>query len=249
MTNDNLTEVSALLDYYSGRAVAHASFFVASIFGTVTFLAIIASFKKDTFQDLSFPIVVIATVIYIGFSYLGYNSLLKFVLYAGISDKISKDALQEQVVFEKHGWRKTWDEDGKEIKPGVDVTKEMYQYHYNQNNVDIKTRQKWVDGKTIEYRSLQDHFEESLKRLRKYSIYERLSKEYSDSIQLLLGILYWIAMIFLGFISFFKLIQNTYAIWLITLNTYWIWLFAVIIALAILFIIPYYWKDKPIQSE
>ncbi len=40
MTGDKISSLSAILDFYSDRAIAHASFFLASFFGLFTVLQI-----------------------------------------------------------------------------------------------------------------------------------------------------------------------------------------------------------------
>ncbi len=70
-----LSQLSALLEYYSGKTVAHASFFVASVFGIFTILPLIHSHPL-----LSLPYLVLAG----GGTYL----LLSFRYYSDISEVV-----------------------------------------------------------------------------------------------------------------------------------------------------------------
>ena len=100
-TDDSLlaSRIGALLDFYSDRAVAHASFFVASIFGLVTMSAIVLQLEDKLFAWISIPL-------FFAFSYLGYFTLVRFGFYADISERLTvglkrDETLGETLVFEE----------------------------------------------------------------------------------------------------------------------------------------------------
>jgi hypothetical protein len=82
-TNDSLSRISALIDFYSDRAVAHASFLIASIFGLVSFLSL------ETTPDWA------SIFFFLGFSYVGYFTLIRFGYYADISQKLTELFLKD----------------------------------------------------------------------------------------------------------------------------------------------------------
>lgn len=84
-----LTAKAALLDFYSDRAVAHASLFVASIFGLVTVLAIIQNIECNV---LLLPL---SLLLYWAFAYAGYFTFQRFSYYADISDRLRQDIDKE----------------------------------------------------------------------------------------------------------------------------------------------------------
>ena len=86
---DVLTARAALLDFYSDRAVAHASFLVAAIFGLVTLLAIVQQMINQTSNSLLY----ISLIPFWAFSYLGFHSLLRFGKYAAVADKLQQSFL------------------------------------------------------------------------------------------------------------------------------------------------------------
>lgn len=94
----DVAEVAALVDFYSDRAVAHASFFVASIFGTLTFLALVATLPKPVNES----IYLVSILLFAGFSYMGYFTLVRFRYYASLSDHLTKKGLQRETVFKRH---------------------------------------------------------------------------------------------------------------------------------------------------
>lgn len=82
------TRIGGLLDFYSDRAVAHASFFVASIFGLITLLSIIG--QLDTgLKWFSIPLFWWSIPLFFAFSYVGYYTLGRFSYYADISQRLS----------------------------------------------------------------------------------------------------------------------------------------------------------------
>ena len=90
------TRISALLDFYSDRAVAHASFFVASIFGLVTLLSIIQQLNMHL-TWFSIPLSWCSIPLFFAFSYVGYYTLGRFSFYADISQKLSEYGLKSEV--------------------------------------------------------------------------------------------------------------------------------------------------------
>lgn len=86
-----LTVQSALLDFYSDRAVAHASFLLASIFGLVTSLAIVQQMISQTLinpsQTLSF-LIYFSLVPFGALGYLGYYTLRRFGAYAAAAHEL-----------------------------------------------------------------------------------------------------------------------------------------------------------------
>jgi len=84
------SRVSALLDFYSDRAVAHASFFVASIFGLVTLLTVIQ--QLDIYLKwFSVPLFWWSIPIFFVFSYTGYYTLIRFNFYASIAGELARE--------------------------------------------------------------------------------------------------------------------------------------------------------------
>ena len=85
-------KISALLDFYSDRAVAHASFLVASVFGLVTLSAMIQELSNHTLVLISLPL-------FLGFSYTGYFTLLRFQYYACIAHALVDHGLKEDATM------------------------------------------------------------------------------------------------------------------------------------------------------
>lgn len=81
-TANMLTARSALLDFYSDRAVAFASFFLASIFGLVTVLAIVQGIEDSVF------LISISLFLFWAFAYAGYYTFQRFRFYADIASKL-----------------------------------------------------------------------------------------------------------------------------------------------------------------
>ena len=81
-----VTRIGALLDFYSDKAVAHASFFVASIFGLVTLWSIV--------QQLNMHLTWFSIPLFFAFSYVGYYTLGRFTFYADISQKLGEHGLK-----------------------------------------------------------------------------------------------------------------------------------------------------------
>lgn len=76
----NVTKVSAFVEFYSDRAITHASFLVASILSLMILLSILPQLN-DVSRWLS-------TFFFFGFSYLGYFILLRFKFYTDISHRL-----------------------------------------------------------------------------------------------------------------------------------------------------------------
>lgn len=94
----DIRRVGPLLDFYSDRAVAHASFLVASIFGLFTLLTIIQQLDVHLML-LSVPLFWWSVPIFFVFSYLGYYTLLRFGFYARIAQKLSDHGLEFDKTF------------------------------------------------------------------------------------------------------------------------------------------------------
>lgn len=87
--------IGDLLDYYSSRAVAHASFFIASIFGIVTLSAVIQQLSENVcFLFLSM-------LLFFGFSYVGYFTMIRFGFYADLAASLAARGLRQKKVMEK----------------------------------------------------------------------------------------------------------------------------------------------------
>jgi hypothetical protein len=94
-------EVGALVDFYSDRAVAHASFFIASIFGILTFLALVSNLEKiNGFYYF------VSILLFAGFSYMGYFTLVRFGYYASLSDYLTQYSLRCKDIFERYAYSK-----------------------------------------------------------------------------------------------------------------------------------------------
>lgn len=87
-SKDSIEVLSALLGFYSGRAVSFASLFVASIFGIVSFLAIIQGIG-DNWQ-----LRLVSIFPYVAFSIAGWYTYRKFSFYAEIAHAIEHDGLR-----------------------------------------------------------------------------------------------------------------------------------------------------------
>jgi hypothetical protein len=94
-TNGDLlaTRFDALLDFYSDRAVAHASFLVASIFGLVTMLAIVQQLDEN-----NIAIIWLSSVVFFGISYMGYFALIRFGFYADVAQKLTKGLNEKETL-------------------------------------------------------------------------------------------------------------------------------------------------------
>lgn len=208
MRDDKIAETSALLDYYSGRAVAHASFFVASIFGILTFAGIVANFKELP----TLPIIVgsihlqlhlqliIGTILFIAFAYMGYNSLITFNHYASLSNDIAAYPIKEKQLSDDWGWV-------------IPLGK-----HRESQEKWIST-QEFKSGKYSEYKFVT-YGENRKKRERlvgKLSLYKLISSRMRNRhMQPVLGFIYWAIIILLGVFSFYNHIFNFAWLWILT---------------------------------
>jgi hypothetical protein len=89
--NLRATRLAALLDFYSDRATAHASLFVASLFGLFSVLSIVDQLTGDYIW--------FSMVIYFLLAYSGYFTLVRFGFYAQIAHLITL-GLEEKSTFE-----------------------------------------------------------------------------------------------------------------------------------------------------
>lgn len=91
---DEYSRIGDLLEHYSSRAVAHASFFIASIFGIVTLSAIIQQLSGSMFLFLSM-------LLFFGFSYVGYFTMARFGYYADLAERLASWGLNQQEIMRK----------------------------------------------------------------------------------------------------------------------------------------------------
>lgn len=106
MSNENkLSDIGNLLEHYSSRAVAHASFFIASIFGIVTFSAIILQLNIN---EILFWI---SMSLFLGFSYAGFFTLARFNYYASLADELAERGLRQRKIM--NGIRLSLERDNK----------------------------------------------------------------------------------------------------------------------------------------
>ena len=75
-------QVEIVQNFYSTRAVAHASFFVASIFGMFTILALMVSIFQKLSNDWFWTAMVLLSLTYWGIFLVGFHSFLKFSQYS-----------------------------------------------------------------------------------------------------------------------------------------------------------------------
>lgn len=94
--DEDIAKTTAILDFYSSRAVAHASFFLASIFGLVAFSAIVHELSANN-SSLFW----VSTAVFFGFSYMGYYTITRFGFYAGLASAIALSGLSQEDIFRK----------------------------------------------------------------------------------------------------------------------------------------------------
>lgn len=87
---------SALLEFYSSRAVAHASYFMASIFGIVALLTICQNIGNPLQSIKCWIAVVLWSGAYLIFAVLGWWTLHQFNNYATYADKLRACAFVEK---------------------------------------------------------------------------------------------------------------------------------------------------------
>jgi len=111
---------AALLDFYSSRAVAHASYFIASIFGIVTLLALSQNIGRVPFQNnilWDWLAVAIWFIVYAIFAYMGYYTLGQFSKYAAYADTLRASSLALDAHLEDI--KISLDESGKTLWEGI----------------------------------------------------------------------------------------------------------------------------------
>ena len=91
----------ALLDFFSDRAVAHAGFFLASIFGLVSLAALVWQLSHD--GDLFWA--ALSLIPYQTFAFLGFWSLRRFGGYASMAHVLQSKLAEHlrDVDFQYHG--------------------------------------------------------------------------------------------------------------------------------------------------
>lgn len=77
--------LTASLDFYSDRATAHASLFVASIFGLFALLSLIQ-------QALEEWVILLSVFVYFRLAYAGYITLTRFSYLAGVAHRFDMRA-------------------------------------------------------------------------------------------------------------------------------------------------------------
>lgn len=95
-------QVEIVQNFYSTRAVAHASFFVASIFGLFTVLALMdSSFLELSSNWSSWAALVLLSFTYWGVFAVGWHSFMKFSqysIYAEYAESLTAQKANELVV-------------------------------------------------------------------------------------------------------------------------------------------------------
>ena len=94
---DDIDKISGLLDFFSDRAVAHASFFLASLFGLVAFATIV----REEITCINSFLYWIGILLFFGFGYAGYFTLIRFGYYAHVSQKIAELGLEQTATLLK----------------------------------------------------------------------------------------------------------------------------------------------------
>jgi hypothetical protein len=186
------SRICALVDFYSNRAVAHASFFIASIFGLITFSAIIQQLEGKNIAWFS-------TVLFLGFSYVGYYTLIRFGYYAILAEELTKVGLKRDEILSKVRDPKVPDPKDKKS-----------------NFLQFLDREEKSQGKLLFSKTILSTFNERSK--------------------LILGLLYWIAVTWLGIIVYSKF-------WDSILNwTIWLGLSWALILIFVVFLPNILWK-------
>ena len=76
--------------------MAHASFFVASVFGIVTFSAIIQQLNEKNATPIW-----MSMVLFLGLAYTGYFTLARFNYYADLAEKLATEGLKQRDIMKK----------------------------------------------------------------------------------------------------------------------------------------------------
>jgi hypothetical protein len=91
---DQSSIIGDLLAHYSSRAVAHASFFIASIFGLVTLSAIIQQLSENVL------FLILSMLLFFAFSYVGYFTMSRFGYYADLAERLASYGLHQYDIME-----------------------------------------------------------------------------------------------------------------------------------------------------
>ncbi len=81
-------QLTVLQDFYSKRAVAHASFFIASVFGLFAVLALMERYSEKIRSDSSVTAVLaLLSLVYLSVGALGVYSFMNFTNYSNRAQK------------------------------------------------------------------------------------------------------------------------------------------------------------------
>ncbi len=86
--NVKVGATAGLLDFYSDRAVAHASFLLACVFGLFTLLAIVQGVNNLGMNDL--VLIVVSMAPYGTIVVIGFHCLRRFSFYASMSEELRR---------------------------------------------------------------------------------------------------------------------------------------------------------------
>ncbi|MFX1508595.1 MAG: hypothetical protein ACFFDC_21135 [Promethearchaeota archaeon] len=115
-TSKEIEALTGLLDFFSDRAEAHASFMVACFFGLFTWLAMAYSMKNMW-------VVFFSMLPYGLIGYICYHCLQRFAFYADMADKYRKElekiAKPEKIIFE-------FEKEGKVKKRNLEEYRDMW---------------------------------------------------------------------------------------------------------------------------
>lgn len=90
-TSKKIAARSALLDFYSNRAVSFGGFFLASLFGLLTMSTLVQGIKFGE-AKITTLFVLLSLIPFLIFALIGYYSLRQFRYYANIANKIEGGA-------------------------------------------------------------------------------------------------------------------------------------------------------------
>lgn len=85
--NSKVEALVGLLDFYSDRAEAQASFLVACIFGIFTLLAIVQSINSIQDKMIQHALIILSIFPYVMLSSIGFHCLRRFSVYAATAEK------------------------------------------------------------------------------------------------------------------------------------------------------------------
>ena len=86
-TSNKISARSALLDYYSDRAVSFSGFFLASIFGLLTMMALVQGIECNDVTIQSVFLILSVFPVFT-FAYMGWYVMKRFSYYVEIANKI-----------------------------------------------------------------------------------------------------------------------------------------------------------------